>query len=411
MDGLLYLEDGSIFRGKGFGHAATNVGELVFNTSMTGYQGILTDPSYKGQIINMTYPLIGNYGVSEVDSQSERIHAFGFVTRDITFRPSNRCSVMSISEWLLQQGVPGVYNVDTRSIAKKIRTEGTVKCVISNEGISKERARDLMGSVALRTDYMRGVSTQSLRILPPGGNFGVPAGGVVVGETAADGGATAPTPGAPARPLRVTAPGVGATAPLRVAALDFGVKRSILADLQSRGCEVWLFPYGATAEQILEAKPDGLFLSNGPGDPEACEKGVATTRALLGKLPVFGICMGHQVISLATGGVTYKLKFGHRGANHGVLDRDTGRSAITSQNHSFAVAAESVKKGGMVVTHVNLNDGTVEGLRHESLPIFSVQYHPEGSPGPNDSKDLFDRFVAMMDQCKNGTRKEGARHA
>ncbi|MDR3305264.1 MAG: glutamine-hydrolyzing carbamoyl-phosphate synthase small subunit [Clostridiales Family XIII bacterium] len=362
MEGLLYLGDGSVYKGKGFGYAATNVGELVFNTSMTGYQGILTDPSYKGQIINMTYPLIGNYGVSEVDDQSEKIHAFGFVTRDITFRPSNRCSVMSISEWLSRQRIPGVYNVDTRSITKKIRTEGTIKCVISNEGISKERAQELIDTVPLRADYMTGAGTREMKRFEGAGP--------------------------------------------RIAALDFGIKRNILTGLTDRGCDVFLFPYGASAEDILAVRPDGLFLSNGPGDPEACVLGIETTRALFGRLPIFGICMGHQVIALAAGGRTYKLKFGHRGANHGVIDYDTDKSAITSQNHSFAVDPESVEGKGMIITHVNLNDGTVEGMKHESLPIFSVQYHPEGSPGPNDSEYLFDRFVKMAED-----EKEGRTHA
>jgi carbamoyl-phosphate synthase small subunit len=328
----------------------------VFNTSMTGYQGILTDPSYMGQIINMTYPLIGNYGVSEVDDQSGGIGAFGFVTRDITFRPSNRMSVMTVSEWLGQQGVPGLYNVDTRAITKKIRTEGTIKCVISNEGISRERAKELIAETALRTDYMREAG-----VLTPQTYYGKG---------------------------------------LRIAVLDFGIKRNILTGLTDRGCEVTLFPYGTTAAEILAAEPDGLFLSNGPGDPEACELGVQTTRELLGRLPIFGICMGHQVIALAAGGSTYKLKFGHRGANHGVIDLETGKSAITSQNHSFAVDANSVTVKDMVVTHLNLNDGTVEGMRHKTLPVFSVQYHPEGSPGPNDSQYLFDRFVKMVQEHK-----------
>ncbi|MDR0875715.1 MAG: glutamine-hydrolyzing carbamoyl-phosphate synthase small subunit [Clostridiales Family XIII bacterium] len=368
MDGLLYLEDGSVYRGKGFGAAATNVGELVFNTSMTGYQGILTDPSYMGQVINMTYPLIGNYGVSEVDDQSAGIHAFGFVTRDITFRPSNRMSVMTVSEWLERQGVPGIYNVDTRAITKKIRTEGTIKCVISNEGISRERAKELIAQTALRTDYMREAGVRERTVC----------GGVDSGSAA----------------------GMTNCAGLRIAVLDFGIKRNILTGLTDRGCEVTLFPYGTTAAEILAAAPDGLFLSNGPGDPEACELGVQTTRELLGKLPIFGICMGHQVIALAAGGRTYKLKFGHRGANHGVIDLETGKSAITSQNHSFAVDADSVTVKDMVVTHLNLNDGTVEGMRHKTLPIFSVQYHPEGSPGPNDSQYLFDRFVKMVWEYK-----------
>ncbi|GHU66468.1 carbamoyl-phosphate synthase small chain [Clostridia bacterium] len=368
MEGLLYLENGSVYRGKGFGAPGSNVGELVFNTSMTGYQGILTDPSYMGQIINMTYPLIGNYGVSEVDNQSGGIHAFGFVTRDITFRPSNRMSVMSINEWLEQQGVPGIYNVDTRAITKKIRTEGTIKCVISNEGISVGQAKDMIGKTELRTDYMREAGVRERAICKG-----------VAGEGQND-----------------RSRGAG----LRIAVLDFGIKRNIISGLTDRGCEVTMYPYGTTAEEILALNPDGLFLSNGPGDPEACGLGVKTTRELLGRLPIFGICMGHQVIALAAGGRTYKLKFGHRGANHGVIDLETGKSAITSQNHSFAVDKDSITVKDMVVTHLNLNDGTVEGMRHKTLPVFSVQYHPEGSPGPNDSQYLFDRFVKMVREYK-----------
>ncbi|MDR0854610.1 MAG: glutamine-hydrolyzing carbamoyl-phosphate synthase small subunit [Clostridiales Family XIII bacterium] len=357
MDGLLYLEDGTVFRGKGFGYQTTNVGELVFNTSMTGYQGILTDPSYKGQIINMTYPLIGNYGVSEIDYQSKKIHAFGFSVRDISFRPSNRHSEMSISEWLEFQKIPGIYNVDTRLITKAVRNEGTIKCVISTEGISKAEAVSLIDKEELRTDYMRDVGTDEVLHFQGTGQ--------------------------------------------RVAVMDFGIKRNILTGLTDRGCDVYLFPYSATAEEIMAVNPDGLFLSNGPGDPEACTNGIEVTKKLFPKLPTFGICMGHQVLALAAGGKTYKLKFGHRGANHGVIDLETDRSAITSQNHSFAVAEEGLSDIGMKVTHLNLNDGTIEGIRHNSLPVFSVQYHPEGSPGPNDSNYLFDRFVEMIGNSKN----------
>ncbi|MDR2162715.1 MAG: glutamine-hydrolyzing carbamoyl-phosphate synthase small subunit [Clostridiales Family XIII bacterium] len=366
MEGLIYLGDGTAYRGKGFGSVATNVGELVFNTSMTGYQGILTDPSYMGQVINMTYPLIGNYGVSEIDSQSGRVHAFGFVTRDISFRPSNRCSVMTLSEWLKEQGVPGVYNVDTRAITKKIRTDGTVPCVISSEGITEGDARLLLEGAGdiLRDDYMTEAGTNEVVKFPSG-----------------DG--------------------------ARVAVYDLGVKRNIIRGFTDRGCEVFLFPYGSTPEDIMKVSPDGLFLSNGPGNPEMAEAGIETARALIGKLPICGICMGHQVIALAFGGRTYKLKFGHRGANHGVKDLESGRSAITSQNHSFAVDPESIEAGGLAVTHVNLNDGTVEGMRHRELPVFSVQYHPEGSPGPNDSEGLFDRFIEMFRPAGKG----GAAHA
>jgi carbamoyl-phosphate synthase small subunit len=357
MEGLIYLKDGTVYKGKGFGAAATNVGELVFNTSMTGYQGILTDPSYRGQVINMTYPLIGNYGVSDIDNQSDRIHAFGFVTRDISFRPSNRCSVKPISDWLSEQGVPGVYNVDTRAITKKIRTDGTVPCVISNEGIAKDEARRLLEASTLRTDYMVEAGTKEIarrRESTPDGKL------------------------------------------LRIAIYDFGIKRNIVTGFTGRGCETILFPYGSTADDILAAEPDGLFLSNGPGDPEAATAGIEAARRLIGRLPICGICMGHQVIALAFGGRTYKLKFGHRGANHGVKDLESGKIAITSQNHSFAVEPGSIGESGLIVTHVNLNDGTVEGMRHMELPVFSVQYHPEGSPGPNDSEGLFDRFIEVF---------------
>jgi carbamoyl-phosphate synthase small subunit len=360
-EGLLLLEDGTMYRGMGFGSPATNVGELVFNTSMTGYQGILTDPSYSGQIINMTYPLIGNYGVSEVDYQSERIHAFGLVTRDISFRPSNRMCVKNIGDWLSEQGIPGVYYVDTRAITKKIRFDGTLKCLISNENIGREEALKLLAETELHTNYMRTAGVKERTTI-----------------NAAD-------------------------SRFRVAVLDLGIKTNIIHSMTKRGCDVTLFPYGASAEDILALQPDGFFISNGPGDPEQATAAVETTKVLMTKLPTFGICMGHQVLALAAGGETYKLKFGHRGGNHGVLDKETGKSAITSQNHSFAVQPESVEAGGMMVTHINLNDGTVEGMRHKSLPVFSVQYHPEGSPGPNDSEYLFDRFIEIM--------KGGAKHA
>ncbi|MDR2088173.1 MAG: glutamine-hydrolyzing carbamoyl-phosphate synthase small subunit [Clostridiales Family XIII bacterium] len=352
MNGILYLEDGTAFTGKGFGARATRVGELVFNTSMTGYQKILTDPSYKGQILNMTYPLIGNYGINETDYESEGIHAFGLVAKDIALSPSNNRSVMNIDEWLSLQNVPGVWNVDTRMITKKIRDEGTVKSVISTEGIGFAEAKRLCDESALRQDLMKEAG---------------------------------------AKP-RFRMEGAGC----RVAVLNFGIKTSILRALSARGLDLHVFPYGSSAEEMLTIEPDGIFLSNGPGDPAEATEGVETTRALLGRAPLFGICMGHQILALAVGGRTYKMKYGHRGGNHGVRDAYTDRSAITSQNHGFAVDERSVLARGMVITHKNLNDDTVEGMRHESLPAFSVQYHPEASPGPNDSAYLFDRFIAMM---------------
>ena len=353
MEGLLYLEDGTFFMGKGFGSAATKVGELVFNTSMTGYQEILTDPSYNGQIINMTYPLIGNYGISEEDNESDGIYAFGLVVKDVCFHPSNHRSVTDIDTWLKDKGIPGVWNLDTRKITKKIRKEGTIKCVISTEGISLEEAKALCEESTLRGDYMKFTGTDTLKRIPGDGK--------------------------------------------KVAVLDFGVKDNILKELNKRGCDLYVFPYAATAEEILAIQPDGLFLTNGPGDPEEASEAIGEIKKMMDKLPIFGICMGHQVLALAAGGQTYKLKYGHRGGNHGVYDKDTDQSHITSQNHGYAVKAESIILKGMEVTHINLNDGTVEGMKHRTLPVFSVQYHPEASPGPNDSSYLFDRFMELME--------------
>ncbi|MCQ4637288.1 glutamine-hydrolyzing carbamoyl-phosphate synthase small subunit [Anaerovorax odorimutans] len=355
MEGLLYLEDGSVYKGHGFGFKGTAVGELVFNTSMTGYQKILTDPSYKGQVITMTYPLVGNYGISDIDNESGSIHAFGLVIKDLCQKPSNSNSVKSLDEWLVEQRTPGIWGVDTRKITKKIRTEGTVKCVISNEGISIEEAKKICETNSLRGDWMKAVSAPERMTLGDGGEY-------------------------------------------KVAVLDFGVKLSILKSLMKRGCELEMFPYGTPAEEILAYHPDGIFLTNGPGDPQEATEAVKETAVLLrdAGVPIFGICMGHQILALAAGGQTYKLKYGHRGGNHGVYDKDTKRSYITSQNHGYAVKMESIMLNGMEVTHLNLNDGTVEGMEHRDLPVFSVQFHPEASPGPNDSAYLFDKFVTLM---------------
>jgi len=356
MEGLLYLEDGTFFIGKGFGHTTTKVGELVFNTSMTGYQEILTDPSYNGQIINMTYPLIGNYGISELDNESDGIYAFGLVAKDVCFHPSNHMSVMDIDTWLKNHEIPGVWNVDTRKITKKIRNEGTIKCVISTEGISVDQAKEICDQATLRGDYMKFTGTPELRRIH----------------------------------------GIGK----RVAVLDFGVKENILKELNKRDCDLYVFPYKTSAEEIMAIKPDGIFLTNGPGDPEEATEAIQEIKKMMEAVPMFGICMGHQVLALAAGGQTYKLKYGHRGGNHGVYDKDTDQSHITSQNHGYAVKAESVILKGMEITHTNLNDGTVEGMKHRSLPVFSVQYHPEASPGPNDSSYLFDRFIELMEGSK-----------
>lgn len=360
MEGLIYLEDGTVFKGIGFGARGTAVGELVFNTSMTGYQKILTDPSYKGQIITMTYPLIGNYGVSDIDNESDGIHAFGLVIKDLCDMPSNSNSVMNLDQWLREQKVPGVFGVDTRQITKKIRKFGTVKCLISTEDISIAEAKELCSKGELRGDWMKEASTKEKYVLEP----------------------TAVTE----------------EKPYEVAVLDFGVKTNILRCLQVRNCRLTVYPYGTPAAEILQENPDGIFLTNGPGDPEEAKEAIEEVHNLIrtSEVPMFGICMGHQILALALGGKTYKLKYGHRGGNHGVYDKETKRSYITSQNHGYAVQHESIILKGMEVTHLNLNDGTVEGMEHRDLPIFSVQFHPEASPGPDDNAYLFDKFINRM---------------
>lgn len=353
MEGLLIFEDGTVIRGKGFGKKTTNVGELVFNTSMVGYQEVLTDPSYSGQIINLTYPLIGNYGISIEGHESDRIHAFGLVARSVSATPSHYTSINRIDSWMEDLGIPGVCNVDTRAITRKIRNKGTLKCLISTEGIGINEGLALLEQTPLRQDYMKTAGTKEILHLEGNGP--------------------------------------------KVAVLDFGVKKSIITSLVAKGYDVWVYPYGTTADVILAGKPDGVLLTNGPGDPEAATEAVKEVKKLIRHtIPIFGICMGHQVLALAVGGKTFKLKFGHRGGNHGVFDKDTGESCITSQNHGFAVKPDSIILKGMEVTHINLNDGTVEGMKHASLPMFSVQFHPEASPGPRDSAYLFDRFDDLM---------------
>ena len=366
MEGLIYLEDGTVFKGIGFGARGTAVGELVFNTSMTGYQKILTDPSYKGQIITMTYPLIGNYGVSDIDNESDGIHAFGLVIKDLCDMPSNSNSVMSLDQWLREQKVPGVFGVDTRQITKKIRKFGTVKCLISTEDISIAEAKELCSKGELRGDWMKEASTKEKYVLEP----------------------TAVTE----------------EKPYEVAVLDFGVKTNILRCLQVRNCRLTVYPYGTPAAEILQENPDGIFLTNGPGDPEEAKEAIEEVHNLIrtSEVPMFGICMGHQILALALGGKTYKLKYGHRGGNHPVKNLKTGKIEITSQNHSYAVDYASLKNTDLEMTHINLLDHTVEGIACRKDHVFSVQYHPESAPGPQDSGYLFDQFIQMMEENKHG---------
>ena len=352
MKAILYLEDGTIYEGNGFGKIGTTVGELVFNTSMTGYQEILTDPSYAGQIINMTYPLIGNYGINKIESESSKIYAKGLITKNISENPSNYLSEKSIDEMLKNMGIVGICGIDTRSLTKKIRNSGVLKCVISNENISIDNLKNSLNKYESKDDHMKDVSTNEIIHIKGDGK--------------------------------------------KVALIDFGVKANIVNNLKDRNCDITIFPHDATYEDIMSINPDGVLLSNGPGDPKEAKEAIITTQKLMKDIPIFGICLGHQILALAVGGDTYKMKYGHRGGNHGVYDIEKDKSYITSQNHGYSVDPESIKDKDMIVTHINLNDNTIEGIKHKYLPVFSVQYHPEGSPGPKDSYYLFDKFISIM---------------
>ncbi|MCT4606584.1 MAG: glutamine-hydrolyzing carbamoyl-phosphate synthase small subunit [Marinisporobacter sp.] len=352
MNGILYLEDGTVYKGKGFGKKGTSIGELVFNTSITGYQEILTDPSYAGQIITMTYPLIGNYGVNSVENESSKVYAKGFITKAIEQNPSNYMSEQTLEEMLQNMGIVGICHVDTRSITKRIRNQGALKCIISNEDLSIRELEKILKEEKLKEDWMKEVGTQKVIHIPGNGS--------------------------------------------KIAVLDFGIKKNILNNLQHRNCDITVFPYNTSYEEIMKINPEGVLLSNGPGNPEEATEAVDTVKKIIKKVPTFGICMGHQVLALAVGGKTYKMKYGHRGGNHGVYDIKRDRAYITSQNHGYAVDRKSIEESGMEITHINLNDDTVEGMKHKELPVFSVQFHPEGAPGPTDSTYLFDKFIDQL---------------
>ncbi|HVR34421.1 MAG TPA: glutamine-hydrolyzing carbamoyl-phosphate synthase small subunit [Methylomirabilota bacterium] len=384
MKAILALEDGTVFHGRGFGAAASACGEVCFNTSMTGYQEILTDPSYKAQIVTMTYPLIGNYGVNEQDVESWRPHVSGFVVRELSPLVSNWRSTKSLAEYLEANGIPGMEGVDTRALTKKLRVRGAMKGFISTEGVPEgeavERAKAWPGLAGV--DYVKEVTCGDSFLWDETGRqsarFKVVRSAVV--EEADE------TPDAlPA-------------ADLPIVAYDFGMKYNILRRLRQQGFQVRVVPARTTAEEVMKHKPAGVFLSNGPGDPSALGYAVKSVSELLKKeVPMFGICLGHQLLGQAFGGKTFKLKFGHRGANQPVKDLNTGRIEITSQNHGFAVDASSLPKE-VAVERVNLNDQTVEGLRHRTKPVFCVQYHPEASPGPHDSTPLFAEFRRMIEE-------------
>jgi carbamoyl-phosphate synthase small subunit len=376
MKALLALEDGRYFEGDSFGVTGTRVGEICFNTAMTGYQEVLTDPSYRGQIVAMTYPLIGNYGVNSLDQESREPHVRGFVIEELSEIPSNWRSEMSLDEYLRKWNIPGVQGIDTRALTRHLRTRGAMKACLTTEEVSIQQAvqRAIDGEGVIGMDYVREVSTPEIYQWDPEDKLSEPW-TIVNGN----GGNKPKLP-----PIR-----------FRVAAYDYGIKQNILRLLRQKGFAVTVIPATTSAEEVLTLKPDGIFLSNGPGDPAALPYAHKTVHDLIGKKPIFGICLGHQILGFAFGGSTFKLKFGHRGANQPVKDLRSGRVAITAQNHGFAVDPNSLP-GEIEITHVNLNDQTVEGMRHKELPIFSVQYHPEAAPGPHDALPLFDDFMKLL---------------
>ncbi len=374
MDGLLLLDDGTVFPGKGFGYAGTALGEAVFTTAMVGYQEILTDPSYAGQIVAMTFPHIGNYGVNPEDIESRAPALSGFVVHELSLSPSNWRAHGNLQDYLRLHGVVGLSGADTRALARHCRSRGTPKALISNDGTPIEKLRELLGA-------FRGIDEEDL------------AGRV----TSSDVHLFSARVSGPKGFVESLRPAHVPQKRFKVVALDFGLKQNILKNLTARNCEVTVVPAYTSLNEILALHPDGLFLSNGPGNPEMAKAALPVIRALAERVPTFGICFGHQLLALAFNGRTYKLPFGHRGANHPVKNLKTGRVEITSHNHGFSVDASRLPEG-FEVTHVDLNDQTLEGMRHKGLPVFSVQYHPESSPGPHDSLYLFDDFIELLER-------------
>ena len=367
MKGFVALEDGTVFEGEAFGASGEQVGEVVFNTSMTGYQEVLTDPSYSSQIVTMTYPLIGNYGVNETDIESGRVQVSGFIVKEACNYPSNFTSKKTLSQYLKENNIIGVSGIDTRKLTRHLRIAGAMKGIICSFEKKPpiddlvDKARAWKGLVGL--DIAKDVTCKKPYFWD---------------DQSAD-------KNVPEKRFKIIA-------------YDFGIKYNILRILRSLGCAITVVPASTSSHDVLAQKPDGVFLSNGPGDPAAVTYAIEAVDQLIGKVPIFGICLGHQILGLAMGAKTYKLKFGHRGANHPVKCLETGQIAITSQNHGFCVDIDSLKEKGVKMTHLNLNDHTCEGLEDAAQKLFCVQYHPEASPGPHDSGYLFNKFIKLMEK-------------
>lgn len=354
MKRLLILEDGTVYEGEAFGSDNYRIGEIVFNTSMTGYQEILTDNSYCGQIVTMTYPLIGNYGINRDDYESIIPAVFGFVIKDLCETPSNWRSQENLSEFLVNNHIPGIYDVDTRALTRKLREKGTMKAVMADPDADVDAIVKQLQEAPLMHDQVAQVSSSKIFPIPNRGK--------------------------------------------KVVLVDFGAKLGIVRELTRRGCDLIIVPWDTDAKTIMNFHPDGVMLSNGPGDPADLGPAIKTIQDLLGQTVIFGICLGHQLISLACGAKTYKLKFGHRGGNHPVVDLANGTVWMTSQNHGYAVDIDSLKNTDLEMSFQALNDKSCEGVRHKTLPVFTAQFHPEASAGPEDSQPLFDTFMEMMDK-------------
>lgn len=357
MKAILALEDGTIFQGNSFGIEGEIIGEIVFNTGMTGYQEVLTDPSYCGQIVTMTYPLIGNYGVNIDDIESSKPQVRGFIVRELCKTPSNWRSVETLNEYLKRHNIIGIEGIDTRALTRILRDKGTMKGIISTDPKFDLNSKKEQISSYIIKDPVLQVTTKEV----------------------------------------IHYKGSG----LKVALIDYGIKQNIVRSLSKRGCDVYVFPAWSTAEEILNINPDGIMLSNGPGDPKDCAAQIETIKELTGKKPIFGICLGHQLTALANNADTEKLKYGHRGCNHPVKDIEKDLTYITSQNHGYTIIEASMDKTKMEVSHRNMNDGTVEGVRYKNSPVFTVQFHPEASPGPADTAYLFDEFIEVMKKHKS----------